>query len=197
MSTHTYLMDKRLAAAVAALEAAGHTPAHLDEAVQDAASELATAANNGGLREQVSFLLAAGDWKPADIVFAAEQARARQGQPRYPEFGRLAALLQREGVPPETEITFTEDSSADNRYALRVVAEDAPGLARKLAAFWGCPQADLPLHLAVNLEATDDWHGRGEGDLRAFGDELGEWDEPFFDRSLTVAEIHAIAQAST
>lgn len=75
MSSHTYLMNKRLADTVAALEVAGHTSDHLDEAVQNAASELATAANNGGLHEQVSFLLAAGDWKPPDILFAAQQAK--------------------------------------------------------------------------------------------------------------------------
>jgi hypothetical protein len=66
--------DKASATALELIKA-GCSPEHLDEAVQQAASELASAANNDGLEAQVKFLLAAGDWKPEDILFKAKEAK--------------------------------------------------------------------------------------------------------------------------
>ncbi len=59
------------------LEEEGFKPEHLDEAVHDAASERATAANNDGLEAQVLFLLRGSDnsWKPGDIIAAARRAK--------------------------------------------------------------------------------------------------------------------------
>lgn len=57
----------------------GIEPAHLDEAVHDAASGMASGANNEGLEVQVDFLLGAGDWKPADILFKSREAK--EGDP--------------------------------------------------------------------------------------------------------------------
>lgn len=199
MSAHADLMALRVNRIVATLEAADHTSEHLDEAVYATASELATEANNGGLRAQVAFLLAAGNWKAADILFTAKEAKESEGRPRYPEFALLSAFLKREGVPPETELTFIEDSAADNRHALSVglwpmEAERHPSLVRQLAGFWGCPEDELPAEDATAFEASDHWHGQGEGDMREFGDEFGKWDSPFFDRTVTVSEIHVVAQ---
>ena len=102
-------------------------------------------------------------------------------------------------MPPETELTFIEDSAADNRHALSVglwpmEAERHPSLVRQLAGFWGCPEDELPAEDATAFEASDHWHGQGEGDMREFGDEFGKWDSPFFDRTVTVSEIHVVAQ---
>lgn len=48
---------------------------HLDEAVHAAASEAATGANNGGLEDQVRFLLSQDNWTTADVIFKAKEGR--------------------------------------------------------------------------------------------------------------------------
>jgi hypothetical protein len=44
----------------------------LDETVHDAASQMATNANNGGLEEQINFLYHTCEWTPQDIINALE-----------------------------------------------------------------------------------------------------------------------------
>lgn len=75
--TDPAIPDPHVTALVKELEADGFESQHLDEAVQDAASERASAVNNGGLYEQVHFLLRGGDhsFKPHEIRFAARQAK--------------------------------------------------------------------------------------------------------------------------
>ncbi len=71
------LKDPQVEALVAELEAAGYESEHLDGAVHDAATERATAINNGGLYDQVHYLMRGGDhsFKPDDIRFAAKEAK--------------------------------------------------------------------------------------------------------------------------
>lgn len=66
-------MDPRTPEVIAELEKLGLQSCHLDSAVHDAASEMASAVNNEGMKEQVEFLLKTNTWKPADIIFAAQQ----------------------------------------------------------------------------------------------------------------------------
>lgn len=109
----------------------------------------------------------------------------------YPEFKLLSEFLKKEKVSERTRISFKEVSDADNRYALQVGCDDSP-LLIKLARFYGCPEEDLPEDGSHDFEACDSWHGLGEGDLREFGDELGQYNEPFFDLSMGVDEIHDV-----
>lgn len=51
----------------------GYESAHLDDIVQDAASALASDANNGGMDAQLSFLVEKCGWSEADIIKALEQ----------------------------------------------------------------------------------------------------------------------------
>jgi len=55
--------------------AGGYNSMHLDDAVHQAASGMATDANNGGIAAQVKFLVAAGR-TPEEILEAAKQAKA-------------------------------------------------------------------------------------------------------------------------
>lgn len=67
--------DPKVAEVVKQLEAEGFDSSHLDGAVQDAASERASAVNNDGLYAQVRYLMRGSDhsWKPADVLDAARQ----------------------------------------------------------------------------------------------------------------------------
>lgn len=49
------------------LKREGYSEEDLDDIVQDAASDLATNANNGGIREQVNFLIVVCGWSEEDI----------------------------------------------------------------------------------------------------------------------------------
>lgn len=56
------------------IEKLGIQPEHLDEAVHDAASDMASNANNGGVREQVMFLRNSG-WDDGEILVAAKKGK--------------------------------------------------------------------------------------------------------------------------
>ena len=102
------------------------------------------------------------------------------------EIERLAALLSNE--PPETEITFREESARDIRYTI-VVGTNDNTLLRKLAGFFGCPNQHLPGARDTRFEVGDNWHGRGQVDLRDLADELMVTHGEFFDFDTTLAEL--------
>lgn len=49
------------------LQKQGLEAAHLDDLVHDAANDLASNANNGGLKEQINFLITICGWTEKDI----------------------------------------------------------------------------------------------------------------------------------
>jgi len=51
----------------------GIESAHLDEITHDAASQLASSANNGGLDDQIDFLLDTCGWTAEDILQAIKK----------------------------------------------------------------------------------------------------------------------------
>lgn len=55
------------------LMAKGYESAHLDDVVHDAASQLASNANNCGLDEQINFLTTTCEWSEEDILKSLEQ----------------------------------------------------------------------------------------------------------------------------
>ena len=55
------------------LIAKGYEAAHLDDVVHDAASSLASNANNGGMKEQIEFLITTCGWSEEDILRALDQ----------------------------------------------------------------------------------------------------------------------------
>ena len=65
-------MEKAL---IQKLEELGAKPEHLDEAVHQAASDMASNANNGGLSEQVEFLKTLAGWLDEDIIKAASDGK--------------------------------------------------------------------------------------------------------------------------
>ena len=85
------------------------------------------------------------------------------------EIEKLVTFLSTE--PPETEITFREESARNIRYTLVVCTNDN-ALLRKLARLFGCREEHLPPVGDTRFEADDDWHGRGEVDLRELADEF-------------------------
>lgn len=106
------------------------------------------------------------------------------------ELKRLTALLSSEH--PEVTITFREESARDTRYTLAVATDDCT-LLRKLAQLFGCPDRCLPGPRHTRFEAGDDWHGRGEVDLRDLADEFFRTDGEFFDFEITIGELRARA----
>lgn len=115
---------------------------------------------------------------------------------KFPEFHLLSEFLSAEMVPDYYPITFQEESEADNRFALRVHdhvgGRVRPDLLRKLAAFFGCPEAELPEEGDCSFEASDTWHCRGKGNLRDLADEIIKNDGQFFDLCYAVGEIRHI-----
>lgn len=109
------------------------------------------------------------------------------------EIEKLVALLATE--PPEAEITFREESARDIRYTLVVDTNDNT-LLRRLAGFFGCPDQQLPSAGDTRFEAGDDWHGRGEVDLRDLADELMATHGEFFDFDTTLAELRSLAHVA-
>lgn len=109
---------------------------------------------------------------------------------KIPEIEKLVALLSNE--PPETKISFHEESARDTRYTLVVGANDNT-LLRKLAGFFGCPNQHLPGARDTKFEASDAWHGRGQVDLRALADELMAKYGEFFDFDATLTELRSYA----
>lgn len=105
------------------------------------------------------------------------------------ELQRLVTLLSSES--PEAEITFREESARDIRYTLVVSSRDNTLLC-KLAHIFGCRDERLPLNRA-RFEAGDDWHGRGEVNLRDLADEFSRTDGEFFDFDITIAELRSRA----
>lgn len=114
---------------------------------------------------------------------------------KYHQFHLLSEFLKKEGVPDAYPIYFREESEADNRFALSVSIHPRNGrieLVRKLAAFFGCPDAELPNPEDDSFEASDSWHGGDNGDLRELADEMAiDLGEGFFDTDYTVGQIHA------
>lgn len=102
------------------------------------------------------------------------------------EIEKLVALLSAE--PPEIEITFREESLRDIRYTL-VVRTNDNALLRKLARVFGCREGQLPAPGDTRFEAGDDWHGRGELDLRELADEFFQTEGEFFDFDITINEL--------
>jgi hypothetical protein len=94
---------------------------------------------------------------------------------------------------PKTFITFKEDHDPENRYAI-VVNTEEHGLLRKLAKIFGCLEEELPEDDAVEFEAGDHWHGRGEINLRTLADELIQIHGPFFSSVFTVEELQRFAR---
>lgn len=180
------------------LETEGLTSEHLDQLVSDAAAEIASATNNDGLGSQVSYLLNHGNWTFDDILFQARESKERASLPKYPEFARLSEFLKDLDLIDAYPISFEEEHEADNRFALRVGVENRngqPELLRKLAAFWGCPEDELPEAGCDSFEASDSWHCLGEGNLRDLADQIAkDQGEGFFDCVYTVGEIHKLAE---
>lgn len=106
------------------------------------------------------------------------------------ELQRLVALLLTES--PELEITFREESARDIRYTL-VVASCDNTLLCKLARIFGCRDERLPFGRG-RFEAGDDWHGRGEVNLRDLADEFFVTDGQFFDFDVTIGELRLRAR---
>lgn len=107
---------------------------------------------------------------------------------RATELQELVALTSNE--PPETQITFREESASDIRYTLIVGTDDNKFL-RKLAQIFGCPSKSLPTPDKNRFEAFDTWHGRGKVDLRALADEFIKTHGEFFDFDTTLAELRS------
>lgn len=114
---------------------------------------------------------------------------------KYHQFHLLSEFLKKEGVPDAYPIHFFEESHADSRFALSVSIHPRNGrieLVRKLAAFFGCPEDELPNPEDDSFEASDGWHGGDNGDLRELADEMAiDLGEGFFDTDYTVGQIHA------
>jgi hypothetical protein len=106
------------------------------------------------------------------------------------ELEKLANLLRSE--PPEKVITFREESARDIRYTL-VVGSDDPVLLIKLAWLFGCPEKRIFQLENRFFEAGDDWHGRGQVDLRELADEFLPVRGQFFDFDITIAELRSLA----
>ena len=102
------------------------------------------------------------------------------------ELDKLVALLSTES--PETEITFREESARDIRYTL-VVGTNDNTLLCKLARLFGCREEHLPSAGETRFEADDDWHGRGQVDLRELADEFFQTEGQFFDFDISINEL--------
>ena len=117
---------------------------------------------------------------------------------KYPELKLLSDFLI--DVDPKIDLAFREESEADNRNALSVSGigsyreEVFPDLIIRLARFWGCPEENLPE--VAGFEASDSWHGRGEGDLRTLADELGKIYGQYYDAIISVQDIHDLAMTA-
>ena len=109
------------------------------------------------------------------------------------ELEKLVDLLATES--PQTPISFREESAREIRYTL-VVGTDNNALLCKLAASFGCPPHDLPWMSDTCFEAGDNWHGRGELDLRELADELMKSRGEFFDFDITIGELRALSQGA-
>ena len=109
------------------------------------------------------------------------------------ELEKLVALLFTE--PPETEITFREESARDIRYTLIVSSRDN-ALLRKLAEIFGCSNERLPKASDTRFEAGDNWHGRGTVDLRELADGFMPAEGEFFDFDITIGELRSLALVS-
>jgi len=107
------------------------------------------------------------------------------------ELENLVELLSTE--PPEKTITFREESARDVRYTL-LVGSDDPVLLLKLAWLFGCPQERI-FQLGKGLfEAGDDWHGRGQVNLRELADEFLLVQGEFFDFDITMFELRSLVR---
>lgn len=107
------------------------------------------------------------------------------------ELEKLVALLNT--APPEKAITFREESARDMRYTL-VVGSDDLALLMKLAWVFGCPKERIFQLDSRFFEAGDDWHGRGQVDLRELAGEFLPTKGEFFDFDITVAELRSLAR---
>ena len=98
------LPDPQVTALVKELEAEGFTSEHLATTVFEAASERASAVNNGGLYDQVHYLLRGGDhsFKPYEIRFAAQLAKE--------EDGTAAVGWPLKSVVPDPEVVRREEA---------------------------------------------------------------------------------------
>jgi len=110
---------------------------------------------------------------------------------QYVQFQLLAEILQEAGVSKRSEIRFTEDADPENRFALEIECEDE-AISNLIAGFYGCPKDELPFDAV--FQASDSWHGQGEGNLRDLADEIiAEYGE-FFDVTLPVSKIISLAE---
>ncbi len=105
---------------------------------------------------------------------------------KFTELEKLVAFLAKHS--PETQISFCEESDPNMRYAL-VVGTDDNELLHKLARLFGCREEAPPWADHTHFEADDDWHGRGEVNLRDLADEFVAIKGEFFDFAITIAEL--------
>lgn len=80
----------------------------------------------------------------------------------------------------ENWIQISESEDENEKYALKLFVP-YPGLLRKVAQFFGCPDNELPLVVDQESTASSSWHGKGKGNLRDLADELIDIYGPFFD----------------
>ena len=109
----------------------------------------------------------------------------------HSELQKLVVLLNTE--PLEQVITFREESARDIRYTL-VVGSDDLVLLMKLAWLFGCPLERIFQLKDRFFEAGDDWHGRGQVDLRELADEFLLTKGEFFDFDITIFELGSLAR---
>ena len=107
------------------------------------------------------------------------------------EIEKLVAALETE--PPETQISFYEDSDPGNRYGLVVGTEDDK-LRNKLGFLFGCLDEELDFSEYTHFDVGDDWHGRGKVNMRDLADQFIELKGEFFSFSTTVAELTVLSR---
>jgi hypothetical protein len=126
----------------------------------------------------------------AAAIQTAEQRLAEERN--FDELKGLSKALQ--GVNPNARITIAESADRGNLYGLTVLTRE-PGLARKMARWFGCPENELPDEDMAEFDACDSWHGRGKLNLRTLADQLTKIEGELFECEMTVQEIHNLAAA--
>lgn len=84
------------------------------------------------------------------------------------EIKKLKEFLQKAPDAKTLKVWISEDSDADNLYALQLHTKN-PELTQRLALYFGAPTDN---EIDVQFEASDSWHGKGPGNFRALADEI-------------------------
>ncbi len=113
----------------------GVTPAHLDDAVRDAAAERASELLSKGLEAQVRFLLQGSDhsWKPEDVLFAAERAKRTV---------KVAAPQENPPLPCVMRLSL-EQAFLALRECHAIMLEDGQMIRATLAELQGSPENEF------------------------------------------------------